>query len=88
MIYTLTLNPALDYVMDVGDIKFASTNRSSAESISFGGKGINVSVILSRLGIPTTALGFAAGFTGAELVKALEKQGINSLFPSVMFPNH
>ena len=80
MIYTLTLNPALDYVMDVGDIKFASTNRSSAESISFGGKGINVSVILSRLGIPTTALGFAAGFTGAELVKALEKQGINADF--------
>ena len=80
MIYTLTLNPALDYVMDAEDIKFAATNRISAESISFGGKGINVSVVLSRLGVPTTAHGFAAGFTGAELQKAIEKEGINADF--------
>ena len=80
MIYTLTLNPALDYVMDAGEIKFAATNRSNGESVSFGGKGINVSVILSRLGVDTTALGFIAGFTGEELKKAVEKEGIKTDF--------
>ncbi|MBR5452200.1 MAG: 1-phosphofructokinase [Clostridia bacterium] len=80
MIYTLTLNPALDYVMDVENIVFNSTNRSSFEGVSFGGKGINVSVVLSRLGISTTALGFAAGFTGKELEKAISLEGINADF--------
>ena len=80
MIYTLTLNPALDYAMDVENIVFESTNRSGSERISFGGKGINVSVILSRLGVETTAFGFAAGFTGKELQNAIEKEGINADF--------
>lgn len=80
MIYTLTLNPALDYVMDVENIVFTATNRSTSESITYGGKGINVSVILSRLGCDTTALGFAAGFTGAELINALKNEGINTDF--------
>lgn len=80
MVYTLTLNPALDYVMDVNDIEFGATNRSGNESFSFGGKGINVSVVLSRLGISSVALGFVAGFTGERLIKELENQGIETDF--------
>lgn len=80
MVYTLTLNPALDYVMDVGDISFGATNRSSGEAFTFGGKGINVSVVLSRLGVSSVALGFVAGFTGEKLVNELENQGISTDF--------
>lgn len=80
MIYTVTLNPALDYVMDVGEVKKGETNRSLSESISFGGKGINVSVILKELGVSSTALGFVAGFTGDKLVTELDKTGINTDF--------
>lgn len=80
MIYTVTLNPALDYIMDASDISFGATNRSVNESFSFGGKGINVSVVLSRLGVPSVALGFVAGFTGEKLVNELENQGISTDF--------
>ena len=80
MIYTLTFNPALDYVMKTDNIISGATNRSQTEEIFFGGKGINVSFILNELGIKTTALGFIAGFTGAELEKTLKEYGINTDF--------
>ena len=76
MVYTLTLNPALDYVMKVPQLRTDDINRSSNEEIYCGGKGINVSVILTRLGIENTALGFIAGFTGRELEARLKAQGI------------
>lgn len=80
MVYTVTLNPALDYVMHVEKLRYDDINRTTAEEIYYGGKGINVSVILSRLGIKNTALGFLAGFTGKELEKMLINDGINCDF--------
>lgn len=80
MIYTVTFNPAIDYVMQVGDITFGKTNRSSSEEIYFGGKGINVSTVLSALGENTAALGFTAGFTGEALEKAVAKMGVKADF--------
>lgn len=80
MVYTVTLNPALDYVMHVEKLRYDDINRTAAEEIYYGGKGINVSVILSRLGIKNTALGFLAGFTGKELEKMLINDGINCDF--------
>ncbi len=80
MVYTLTLNPALDYVMKTGALSFDNINRSKGETLSYGGKGINVSVILSRLGIENKALGFLAGFTGKQLEKMLISDGIGCGF--------
>lgn len=76
MIYTITLNPALDYVMRVDKLSVGSINRSTAEAVYYGGKGINVSAILSRLSVENKALGFTAGFTGAELERLLTADGI------------
>ncbi len=76
MIYTVTLNPALDYVMHTGALRTDDINRSVSESLTYGGKGINVSVILSRLGIAGKALGFIGGFTGEYLKKMLCEEGI------------
>lgn len=80
MVYTVTLNPALDYVMKVGSLRYDDINRTTAEEIYYGGKGINVSVVLSRLGVENTALGFLAGFTGAKLEEMLKADGINCDF--------
>ncbi|MGN0531724.1 MAG: 1-phosphofructokinase [Eubacterium sp.] len=80
MVYTVTLNPALDYVMRVGKLRYDDINRTTTEEIYYGGKGINVSAILSRLGIENTALGFLAGFTGKQLEKMLVDDGINCDF--------
>ena len=80
MVYTLTLNPALDYVMKTGALSFDNINRSKDETLSYGGKGINVSVILSCLGIENKALGFLAGFTGEQLEKMLISDGISCDF--------
>ena len=80
MIYTVTFNPAIDYVMQSGEITLGKTNRSVAEEIHFGGKGINLSLVLSELGKDTSALGFVAGFTGDALEKAVEKMGIKTDF--------
>lgn len=80
MVYTITLNPALDYVMKVDNLRYDDINRTSAEAIYYGGKGINVSVILTRLGIENKALGFVAGFTGKELEDMLVKDGIHCDF--------
>ena len=80
MVYTITLNPALDYVMKVGSLRFDDINRSKAEQIYYGGKGINVSVVLSRLGTENKALGFVAGFTGEELERMLKADNIDCDF--------
>ena len=76
MVYTITLNPALDYVMKVGTLRYDDINRSKEETLYYGGKGINVSVVLTRLGIPNRALGFVAGFTGNELERMLQADAI------------
>ena len=80
MIYTVTFNPALDYVIHTDNLAIGKTNRSLRENIFFGGKGINVSVVLSRLGVCTTALGFTAGFTGEALEAYLDKENIKTDF--------
>ena len=80
MIYTLTFNPALDYVMRFGKIVPGSVCRSVYEEITAGGKGINVSVVLKELGLPSTALGFTAGFTGEYIERLLEAKGIKCEF--------
>lgn len=80
MIYTVTFNPALDYVMKVEKLRFDDINRTYGEELYYGGKGINVSAILSRLGMENTALGFKAGFTGEKLEELLRQDGINTDF--------
>ena len=80
MIYTLTFNPALDYVMDVENVTFGGVNRSRGEKIFFGGKGVNVSLVLCELGAESTALGFIGGFTGEALDAELTKRGVKTDF--------
>ena len=80
MIYTLTLNPYLDYTVHLDRFAEGLTNRSSAEEYSAGGKGINVSVILRELGFNSTALGFTAGFTGEEIERRLKDIGVKTDF--------
>ncbi len=80
MIYTVTFNPSLDYIVSVDDFKIGLTNRTSSELLLPGGKGINVSTVLMNLGIESTALGFIAGFTGEEVVRRLEKMGVKNGF--------
>lgn len=83
MIYTVTLNPALDYVIQVEHFKTGQINRNKTENIYYGGKGINVSCILNELDIESTALGFIAGFTGKALKDGLQSLGIISDFTEV-----
>jgi len=83
MIYTVTLNPSLDYVAFTDTFDFCKTNRTSNEYIVPGGKGLNVSILLSRLGTASAALGFSGGFTGDELEHLLQKEGINCDFVRV-----
>lgn len=78
MIYTVTLNPAIDYVMRLDELRLGSTNRASETAVQFGGKGINVSCILRELGVESTALGFIAGFTGEALAAHLDALGISA----------
>lgn len=80
MIYTVTFNPSLDYIVSVEDFKLGFTNRTASELLLPGGKGINVSIVLMNLGIPSTALGFVAGFTGEEVVRRLSDMGVKSGF--------
>lgn len=80
MIYTVTFNPSLDYIVSVDDFQLGLTNRTSSELLLPGGKGVNVSVILKNLGIESTALGFVAGFTGAEIARKVEEMGVRSDF--------
>lgn len=80
MVYTVTFNPALDYVMNVEKLSTDDINRTESEELYYGGKGINVSAILSRLNIPTVALGFTAGFTGKKLREMMDDDGIKNDF--------
>ena len=80
MVYTVTFNPAIDYVVHVGEMKLGATNRSEREEIYFGGKGINVSVVLKEFGIDSKALGFTAGFTGEAIEKGIANMGIDADF--------
>lgn len=80
MIYTVTFNPALDYLMYVDELQSNDINRTVGEQLFYGGKGINVSVILSRLGIENKALGFLAGFSGHQLEEMLDADSIDNDF--------
>lgn len=80
MIYTVTFNPALDYVMTVDRLQFGDINRTKSEQLNYGGKGINVSAVLSRLGVENKALGFLAGFSGEKLADMLNAGGIDNDF--------
>lgn len=80
MIYTVTVNPALDYVLQLPEVKDGETNRSSDTQFLAGGKGINVSQILNQLGVDNTAWGFVGGFTGEELIRQLNVKKISSDF--------
>ena len=83
MIYTVTFNPSLDYIVSVEDFKLGLTNRTSSEMLLPGGKGINVSTVLKNLGVESTALGFTAGFTGDEITRRLEAMGVKNGFIQV-----
>ncbi len=80
MIYTLTLNPALDYVVRLPSLAEGKTNRAAYADIQYGGKGINVSRVLRELHLESTALGFTAGFTGEALEAELTSRGIHTAF--------
>lgn len=80
MIYTVTFNPAIDYVMNVPGLVPGEVNRSKEEYVFFGGKGINVSFVLRELGEDSTALGFIAGFTGDAIRRGVEEAGVKSDF--------
>lgn len=80
MIYTVTFNPAIDYVIHIPEMNAGMVNRSEREEIYFGGKGINVSFVLMELGIKSKALGFVAGFTGEAIEKGISDKGIESDF--------
>lgn len=80
MIYTVTCNPSLDYVVTVDDFTCEKVNRTVCEQIYPGGKGINVSIVLKNLGFENTALGFLAGFTGEQIERLLKEKGISTDF--------
>ena len=81
MVYTVTLNPAIDYVVHLReDLRPGELNRNDSEDIQYGGKGINVSNVLRTLGVDTVALGFVAGFTGEGLEKGLQAMGLTTRF--------
>lgn len=80
MVYTVTFNPAIDYVVRTDSMALGQVNRSCGEQIYFGGKGINVSLVLRELGVPSKALGFTAGFTGEAIEKGLAGMGLDTDF--------
>ncbi len=80
MIYTVTFNPAIDCVVGVQEVTLGVINKADSENMFIGGKGVNVSIVLKNLGYDSTALGFAAGFTGDAIIKGVEKAGITSDF--------
>lgn len=83
MIYTVTFNPAIDYVINVQDFKAGIVNRVTSEEKFAGGKGINVSRVLNNLGVKSKALGFVGGFTGRFIIDSLENQGVSTEFIQV-----
>ena len=83
MVYTVTFNPSIDYIVRVGDFRLGRVNRTSDEIIYPGGKGINVSIVLKNLGVQSTAYGFLAGFTGDEIEHLLKEKGVCTDFIKV-----
>jgi 1-phosphofructokinase len=83
MIYTVTLNPSLDYIVEVDQVTLGELNRTKNETIFPGGKGINVSQVLKRLDVDSRALGFLGGFTGEYIEKFLTSNGIHTDFVNV-----
>ena len=83
MIYTVTFNPAIDYIAKVNNLEKNEINRAISEKILAGGKGINVSIVLKNLGIESIALGFIAGFTGQEIKRRVEEFGIKTDFVNI-----
>jgi 1-phosphofructokinase len=83
VIYTVTLNPSIDYIVRLDKLTSGITNRTTSEEYYFGGKGINVSSVLRTLGVETVALGFVAGFTGEALEKGLREMGMATRFVHV-----
>lgn len=75
MIYTITFNPSLDYIVTVPEFKLGAVNRTEKEILFPGGKGINVSIVLKNLGMESTILGFTAGFTGEEIRRRVQELG-------------
>lgn len=80
MIYTLTYNPSIDYLVTVDTLEIGKLNRMNKAAYMYGGKGVNVSQVLKELGIDNTAMGFVAGFTGREIEEGLQKLGIKTNF--------
>ena len=80
MIYTVTLNPAIDYVLNVRQFEAGRINRSENEATFFGGKGINVSLVLRELGMESVALGFVSGFTGKAIEQGIDEMGVKTDF--------
>ena len=80
MIYTVTFNPALDYIVEVNHLTLGATNRTAFEQMLPGGKGLNVSFVLKNLGFETTALGFLAGFVGDEIERKVAETGVTTEF--------
>lgn len=83
MIYTVTLNPSLDYLLTLDSLSLGALNRSTSDHFLAGGKGINVSQVLTTFGVPSNALGFTGGFTGLEVERLLQKAGISTNFIAV-----
>ena len=83
MIYTVTFNPSLDYIVSVDKFVTGKVNRTGDEKIFAGGKGVNVSIVLKNLGYENTALGYTAGFTGNEIERILQEKGISTRFKNV-----
>ena len=83
MIYTVTFNPSLDYIVSVNDFALGKTNRTKTEQMLAGGKGINVSTVLTNLGVENVALGFVAGFTGNEIERMARESGLRCDFISL-----
>lgn len=80
MVYTVTFNPAVDYVVHTDEMTVGEVNRTKSEEIYFGGKGINVSMVLKQLGVKSKALGFVAGFTGAAIERGVAEKGVETDF--------
>ncbi len=80
MIYTVTFNPALDYIVRIDNLTMGSINKIKQEQIFAGGKGVNVSIVLENLGYDNVASGFIAGFTGDEIERELKEKGIDTRF--------
>ncbi len=83
MIYTVTFNPAIDYIVRMEKLELGSVNRSEEEAMYYGGKGINVSIVLKNLGIDSAALGFVAGFTGRAIEEGVAALGVKTDFITV-----